>query len=158
MILDKLVEFASATSAILAVGSAIIGNVPDTQIGSLNTLLNLGDGEPVFLVIQVQTSFAGGTTNFDLVSDSTADLNTSRTVHWSSGAIAAATLAAAAAGSPTPSYALVTRLPMQSTYERYLGLWQTVAGSNVTAGKINAFLTKDVRRYLAHAGTPSANP
>lgn len=142
-------------------GGEVLGNVVDTQIGSLNTLLNIGDGQPTYLEIQVPlTSLVGtgATVQFQLVSDSTADLNTSRTVHLDTGAVAIASLVAAAAGSVTPSYSFVQRMAMQSTYERYLGLWVTVAVANVTAGKVNAFLTKDVRRFLAHAGTPSANP
>jgi hypothetical protein len=42
------------------------------------------------------------------------------------------------------------KLPSGS-YERYLGLWETVATANVTAGKINAFLTSDPALYRAYA-------
>ena len=44
----------------------------------------------------------------------------------------------------------VAPLPSGS-YERYLGPWETVATANVTAGKINAFLTSDPALYRAYA-------
>jgi len=37
---------------------------------------------------------------------------------------------------------LVQKLP-RGTYERYLGIWCTVATAALTAGKVNAFLTCD---------------
>lgn len=133
MFLDERNEFCDATSAILAIGNAIIGDVIDRQANT-NTLIDLGTGEPVYLVIQVATAFVGGTTDLALRSDSVAALTASPTTHWTSGAIAAATLVA--------GYTIVVALPMQMTYERFLGIWETVAGANVTAGAINAFLTK----------------
>lgn len=142
MIFDEFNEFADATSAILAVGNAIIGDVID--LGATPTLRNLGAGEGMYLVLQVDTTFvgAGATVTFDLVSDSTANLATSKTTHVSTGAIPLATLAA--------GYTKVIPLPVEATYERYLGLWETVATANVTAGKINAFLAKDVSAWTAY--------
>ena len=106
---------------------------------------DLGAGEPVYLVIQVDTEFAGanGTVQLQLCSDSTADLATSKTVHLDTGAIPVATLVA--------GYTKVMALPMEATYERYLGLWETVATTNISAGKINAFLTHDVAKWKAYA-------
>lgn len=142
MFLDERNEFCDATSAILAVGNAIIGDVMD--LGSAPTLRDIGDGEPVYLVLQVDTAFVGATATiqFQLCSDSTADLATSKTVHLDTGAIAVATWAA--------GYTKVMALPPEATYERYLGLWETVGTANVTAGKINAFLTRDVARWTAY--------
>lgn len=141
MILDERNEFCDATSAVLNIGNAIIGDVIDT--GAAPTLKNLGSGEPLYLVIQVTTAFVGATATikFDLLSDSTADLATSPTTHYTTGAIAVATWAA--------GYTKVVALPDEVTYERYLGLWETVATANVTAGAINAFLTHDVARFTA---------
>lgn len=141
MILSKFDQFCSATSAILAIGNAIIGDVMD--LGATPTLRDVGNGEDVYLVIQVITTFVGATstTQFDLVSDSTANLATSKTTHWSTGAIPVATLVA--------GYQKVITLPVDSTYERYLGIWETVATANVTAGAINAFLTRDPAKWTA---------
>lgn len=133
MIIDDRNEFCDATSAILNVGNAIIGDVID--LGSSPTLHDIGNGAPLYLVIQVDTTFVGATstTTFDLCSDSTANLATSKTTHVSTGAIPVASLVA--------GYTKIIALPAEVRYERYLGLWETVATANVTAGKINAFLT-----------------
>lgn len=141
MILDERTEFCDATSAILNVGNAIIGDVID--LGSSPTLQDIGNGDPLYLVIQVDTTFVGATstTTFDLCSDSTANLATSKTTHVSTGAIPVASLAA--------GFTKIIALPIEATYERYLGLWETVATANVTAGKINAFLTTTPAKWTA---------
>lgn len=146
MILDERTEFCDATSAVLAVGNAIIGDVVDLKSPTTNpnTTVDL-EGSDLYLVIQVDTTFVGATstTKFELASDSTADLATSKTVHYATAAIPVATLVA--------GYVVcAVKLPSGS-YERYLGLWETVATANVTAGKINAFLTKDPALYRAYA-------
>jgi len=46
-------------------------------------------------------------------------------------------------------YTKIYALPAEATYERYLGLWHTVATGNLSAGKINAFLTHDVAKWSA---------
>lgn len=139
MILDERTEFCDATSAVLNIGNAIIGDVID--LGA--TLQDIGNGQPVYLVIQVDTAFVGtnSTTTFDLCSDSTANLATSKTTHVSTGAIPVASLVA--------GFTKIIALPIEATYERYLGLWETVATANVTAGKINAFLTTTPAKWTA---------
>lgn len=141
MIFDERTEFADATSAILNIGNAILGDVVD--LGAEPTLRDIGNGAPLYLVLQVATTFVGATstTQFDLVSDSTANLATSKTTHVSTGAIPVATLVA--------GYTKVIPLPIEATYERYLGLWETVATANVTAGAINAFLTQTPHGWVA---------
>jgi hypothetical protein len=143
MILDERTEFCDATTGAINIGNAIIGDVID--LGATPTLQDIGGGQPVYLVIQVDTAFAGasGTVAFDLVSDSAAALTTSKTTHVSTGAIAVATLVA--------GYTKVIALPNEAVYERYLGLWETVATTNMSAGKINAFLTLDAARWVAAA-------
>jgi hypothetical protein len=142
MILDERLEFADATSAILNVGNAILGDVIDLKSPTTdpNTTVDLF-GACMWLVIQVDTTFVGvgATVQFQLCSDSTADLATSKTVHWDSGAIALATLVA--------GYRVCAICLPSGSYERYLGLWETVAVANVTAGKVNAFLTCDPALY-----------
>lgn len=141
MYLDERTEFADAESCILAIGNEIRGDVID--LGSAPTLRDIGNGQPVYLVLQVSTAFVGATSTsqFQLLSDSTANLATSATTHWDSGAIPVATLVA--------GYTLVIPLPIEATYERYLGLWHTVATANVTAGEINAFLTLDPHGWVS---------
>lgn len=143
MILDERNEFCDATSGAINIGNAIIGDVID--LGATPTLRDIGAGEPIYLVIQVDTTFVGasGTVKFELASDSTADLATSKTVHLATAAIPVATLVA--------GYQVAYALPQEVTYERYLGLWETVATTNMSAGKINAFLTTAVAKYTAYA-------
>jgi hypothetical protein len=146
MILDERNEFCDAASAVLNIGNALIGDVIDLKSPTTNpnTTVSL-EGSDVYLVIQVDTTFVGATstTKFELCSDSTADLATSKTVHFATDAIPVASLVA--------GYLVAcVKLP-HGAYERYLGLWQTVATANVTAGKINAFLTSDPAIWRAYA-------
>lgn len=144
MILDELTEFADASTLVgTAAATAVLGDVID--LGS--TSRDIGNGEPIYLVIQIDTAVAatGGAANvtFKLVSDSTANLATSPTVHWASAAIAKGTLVA--------GY-LVTAVALPyGTYEQYLGVTFTPDTNDTTAGKANAFLTKDVAKWAPYA-------
>jgi hypothetical protein len=140
MILDERTEFADA----LAVTASAISDVID--LGATPTLRNLGGGESLYLVVGVDTSATAAgaaTVTFSLESDSTADLATSATVHYTSAAIGKATLVAGYT-------AVVVELP-SGQYERYLGVRFTVATGPLTAGKFNAFLTTDPSRWQAYA-------
>lgn len=143
MYLDAKNEFSDAQ----AVTSTIISsNVID--LGATNTLKDIGVGEDVWLVVQTQTaatdSGSDATLTVTLESDSTANLATSATVHYSTGALAFA------AFSPAGTVLAAVRLPSGS-YERYLGVRYTVASGPLTAGKFDAFLTKDVQKWQAYA-------
>ena len=148
MILDERLEFADAAAIALAVGNAILPNSDVIDLGATPTLRDLGAGEPLWLVLQVDTVFgdtgAAGTgyVTIDLVSDSAAALTTSKTTHWTSGAIIVGTWVA--------GYTIAIPLPSAVTYERYLGLWMTVGTTNIISGKLNAFLTHDVAKYTAY--------
>lgn len=145
MIIDSFLEMCDATSAIANVGNAILGDVID--LGETPTLKDIGVGEPIYLVIQVDTTFSDAadagtaTVQFQLCSDSTSNLATSKTVHIDTGAIPIASL--------VKGYTLAYGLPLTNTYERYLGIWETVGTTNLDAGKVNIFLTKDVARWIA---------
>lgn len=141
MILDDRLEFADALSCGANV-NAILGDVID--LGATPTLRDIGNGEPLYLVIQVDTAIVGttSTVQWQLASDSTADLATSKTVHLDTGAIAEATLVA--------GYTIAIALPIAATYERYLGIWQTVGTNELSAGKVNIFLTRDVAKWTAY--------
>lgn len=142
MILDERLEIADALTCVANVGNAILGDVID--LGANPTLRDIGNGEPLYLVIQVDTAVVGttSTVQWQLASDSTANLATSKTVHVDSGAIAEATLVA--------GYTLIYPLPIGATYERYLGIWQTVAVNNLSAGKVNIFLTREPAKWTAY--------
>lgn len=143
MILDLLFTFAAATALNTgAAGTYLVGNVVD--LGALPVLKDIGIGEAVWCVISIDTTATSGgsaTGDFKIVSDSTADLATSPTLHASTGPLAVATLIAG-------TVIKAIRLPSDS-YERYLGLTQTTAVAAFTAGKINAFLTKDYAKWTS---------
>lgn len=146
MIIDSLNEFCDATAlSTAATGIANVGNIID--LGAAHR--DIGNGEDVYLVIQVDTavtSAGAATVEFDLVSDSTTTIavDGSATVHWRSAAIPKATLVA--------GYTMVVELPNEApTYERYLAVQQNVGTAALTAGKINAFLVKDKYGWQAYA-------
>lgn len=142
-------ELFSDAQAVTA--TAISTNVLDLNAASgtnVPLLQDIGIGEPIYLVVTTVTtatdSGSDATLTVTLESDSTANLATSPTVHISTGALAFATFANAG------SVLLAAALPI-GNYERYLGVRYTVASGPLTAGAFNAFLTKDVQRYINYA-------
>lgn len=128
--------------------TAISENVIDTAYSGTAPLANLGDGKvPLYLVVLTQTTCtdtsSDATLTVTLESDSTADLATSATVHFSTGAIAFASFAAAG------TQICAVALP-HGNYERYVGVRYTVASGPLTAGKFDAFLTTDVQAYRSY--------
>lgn len=144
MILDERAEFCDATSLNTgAAASYLIGDVMD--LGS--TSRDIGTGEDLYVVIRVDTTATSGgsaTGAFHLASDAQAAIavDGSATYHLSTAAIAVASLTAG-------TTVLAARLP-SGTYERYLGILQTTAVAAFTAGKVNAFLTKDIAKYTIY--------
>lgn len=139
MILDERLEFCDATALNTgAAGSYLLGDVIDLGAAAPG---DIGQGEPLYLVITVDTlptSGGSATANFTLASDAQAAIATdgSATVHATTGAQTIANLAA--------GKKFVLAVPMEgNVYERYLGILQTTAVAAFTAGKINAFLTLD---------------
>jgi hypothetical protein len=154
MILDERTEFADAVSLNTgAAGTYNIGDVIDTLVGSLNTTINQGNGQNLYLVISVDTSIitggAAGTVQFRLVSDAVATPDTSTaTVHYTSKAFV--TDDDALNELDAGATAVVVALP-HGSYERYLGIQQITGTTAITAGKINAFLTPDPSAWRAYA-------
>lgn len=144
MIIDNRTELADAAAIALNIGNAIMPNSDVIDLGATPTLRDLGSGEPLWLVIQVDTSLvgSGASVQLQLVSDSVAALTTSRTIHIDTGAIAITSL--------TAGYLKAYALPIEATFERYLGLWMTVYTANVTAGAISAYLVKDVSAWRTY--------
>jgi hypothetical protein len=143
MILDERGEFCDAIA--LNTGGAasyLVGDVIDLG----GTSQDIGTGEPLYLVIQVDTTATSGgaaTGQFHLCSDAQAAIavDGTATYHFSTGAIPVATLVAG-------YQVCAVRLP-SGAYERYLGIVQTTAVAAFTAGKINAFLTHDISKWSA---------
>lgn len=142
MIIDARAEFSNAQAV---TATAISANVLD--LGALPALRDLGPGEGPYLVVQTETtctdSGSDATLTLTLESDSTADLATSATVHYSSGAIAFASFA------PAGSRVAIVELP-HGNYERYLGVRYTIGSGPLTAGKFDAFLTLDPAAWQSY--------
>lgn len=154
MLLDKQNEFSDSQAVtVTAISTNVIDTLP--MANNPNLVQNLGasaNQANAFLVIQVDTTFTAagaGTLTISLESDSTANLATSPTVHYTSAAIALAGLV----GGTT---ILVIPLP-SGNYERYLGLRYTVGTGPMTAGAISAFITRDIQTWRPYASASASN-
>jgi len=98
---------------------------------------DLGPGKQIDLLVQVTETFNTLTSlTFTLETSDAVGLTSSR-VHWSSGAVALASLVA---GYKVP----IIRLPL-GPHLRYMGLRYTVGGTNPTLGKITAGIVAAVQ-------------
>lgn len=145
MIIDSSLEFCDATAlSTSGTGTTAVGNTID--IGNPR---DIGHGEPVYLVIAVDTavtSAGSATVQVHLASDAQDPIASdgSASVHWSSDPISKDLLVA---GFPIA----VLALPGEGVaYERYLGLLTTVGTAALTGGAINAFLTSDPHGWRAY--------
>lgn len=115
-------------------GTAVSDSVID--LSSTNLLKDLGAGRPLYMVFKVTTvldsSGEAATLTITLESDDNTSLS-SATTHWSSGSIAEATLVA--------GYTKIVPLPVEKTYQRYLGVRYTVGTENFTSGNVSCYLT-----------------
>jgi hypothetical protein len=146
MILDDRLEFCDAVALNTgAAGTYLLGDVIDLQLAAGG---DIGSGEPIYLIITVDTTATSGgsaTGEFVLASDAQAAIATdgSATQHATTGPIAVANL--------TVGRKFVFALPLEgNAYERYLGILQKTAVAAFTAGKINAFLTIDPTGWKAY--------
>jgi hypothetical protein len=153
MILDERLEFADATSVAAAAGTALIGDVIDLQVAR-----DIGNGQPVYLVIttatEIITGGVAGTVKFQLVSDAQAAIavDGSATVHLDTGTFVTDDAAANSAQLNAGGVIACIALPLQGpVYERYLGILCITATTTTTAGAINAFLTLDPTGWKAYA-------
>lgn len=145
-ILDSNLEFADAVSVAAGAGTALIGDVIDLSA----VQRDVGNGEPMYFVINVDTEIitggSAGTIVFTLASDAAAAIATdgTATIHYQSHDFITDDVAANSPELNAGGYPVVIALPLEGVpYERYLGVLATIATTTVTAGKINAFLTMD---------------
>ena len=145
MILDERTEIADAVSLNTgAAGTYLIGDQIDLTVAR-----DVGNGQPVYLVITVDTTATSGgsaTGTFVLASDASASIATdgSATEHFRTSAFPLASMTAGTVLACVP-------LPLEGTvYERYLGLLQITGTAAFTGGKVNAFLTFDPSKYKAY--------
>ncbi len=153
MILDERNEFADAVSVAAAAGTALIGDVIDLGTASRD----IGAGEDLYLMITTDTEIitggSAGTIKFQLASDAQAAIATdgSATVHFDTGTIVTDDAAANDNRLNAGGVIACVALPQGAVYERYLGILAVIATTTVTAGKINAFLTKDPSAWRPYA-------
>lgn len=126
-------------SAQAITATAISTNVIDLrQPSGAPALVDNGipGGAGLWLVVQTIQAFNTLTSlTITLESDSAAGLATAPVVHFSTGAIALASLTA---------NTILARVPLPSaSYKRFLGLRYTVTGTNPTQGSLLAHLTFD---------------
>ena len=135
MLIDSRLEFADAVDVSASAGTALAGDVID-----LGVARDIGQGQPLYLVIQVTTLFASGgsaTVDFRLRSDGVEAIHaTSSTAHLSTGPLAFALL--------TLGVRYVIPIPPEgSAYEQFLGVQVITATATTTAGSVNLFLTTE---------------
>jgi uncharacterized membrane protein len=155
MIMDERLEFADAVSVAAAAGTALIGDVID--LGSVAR--DIGQGQPVYLVITTDTEIitggTAGTVKFQLVSDAQAAIavDGTATVHIDTGTFVTDDAAANSAQLNAGGVIFAGPIPLEgNVYERYIGILAITATTTTTAGKINAFLTltpPTTRRHYA---------
>ena len=160
MILDERLEFGDALAVAGAAGAKVaIGDAIDLSVmlggaaGSTALAPDVALGEELFFVINVDTEVitagAAGTVAFSLNSNATADLAGTPTEHFITDAIVTDDAAVNDARLNAGGTICAIRLPIGS-YQRYLVLGETVGTTAITAGKINAFLTKDLSKNVAY--------
>ena len=152
-ILDESLEFADAVSVAAAAGTALIGDVIN-----LEQLGDIGAGEPIYLVITTDTEIItggiAGTIKFILASDAQAAIATdgSASVHIDTGTFVTDDSAANDSQMNAGGVIFCGPLPMEGrAYEQYLGILAVIATTTVTAGKVNAFLTRNPAKWRAYA-------
>lgn len=126
-------------------GTANVGDYID--LGAANA--DPGNGQPVYLVIQVDTAADGGgggnaTVAFQLASDSTTSVATNgdQTIHFTSDEFTAAQL--------TAGRTFIYPLPVgEPAYERYMQLQLVTGTEGEDALTAHAFLTLDPSRWAA---------
>lgn len=142
MILDALLQFSNAQDLSSGTDTGVLSTYSvDLQKASQD----LGAGIPLFILVMVTTAFegSGDTLDVEYVSDSTADLATSLSVHRVLGTFAAESAAGTRILAPVPV--------VDNAMERYFGLRYYARGSGaLTAGAVDAFIVKDPYQYYSH--------
>lgn len=144
MIIDSRLELCDAVALNTgAAGTYLIGSQPDLGLAPSD----VGNGEQMYLVLQVDTTATSGgsaTLAVSLASDDSASVSTTTsTVHFTTPVYPVASLAA--------GFTRVFALPIGVVYEQFLGLLQVTGTAAFTAGKVNAFITRDPTGWRALA-------
>lgn len=115
-----------------------------TNLIDLGQARDIGTGETIYFVIQVDTAFTDSSSN----STMTITLETDDNASFSS-ATTAQTIGTFAALSAAGTR-LVARLQPSAINERYLRVKYTVANGDLSTGKFTAFLTHNIDSYTSY--------
>jgi hypothetical protein len=138
MILDAQLMLSDAQAVTAAAGS--------TNTIDLSTVRDIGSGEPLYLVVSVQTALTDGGSN---TGTTVALQGDSTTTFTPDGTFTIGSFPQAAAAGTTIIHKLNPgSAPLQFQYIRLL---YTPTGANLTGGAFDAFITKDISRYVAYA-------
>jgi hypothetical protein len=145
MILDERTEFFDNTACQNEAGTDLIGDVIDLTLAR-----DVGQGQPVYLMVSIDTAADGGagagaTVAFQLASDSVAAIATdaTQTIHFTSAAFTAAQLTAGA------FFQFV--VPAEGlAYERYLGVQTVTAVEGEDALVASAWLSLDPHGWQSY--------
>lgn len=142
MILDERLTFGVSTDLDAEASTVLAANQID--LGSAPTLKDIGNGQPVYAYFVVTEAFTDGgdsaTLTVKICSDDTASIHaTTSTVHYASAAMLKAAL--------TIGKKWCVPLPVEATYERYLGVNYVIETAGFDAGMITSGLTLDPTGY-----------
>lgn len=122
----------------------ITATAASEDLVDLGTERRIGTGEPLYLVAIVDEAFtdagSDSTVTVTLETDATAAFPSATTL-FTLGTFGAL----AAIGSR-----LIARLPAEGLFEQFHRLQYTVAGGDLSTGKITAFLTHDIDAFTAY--------
>lgn len=161
MILDERAEFCDEVSMIKTAGASyLLGDVIDLEM----TGLDVGKSADLWLVIstgatEIITGGSAGALTFSLCSDAQAAIavDGSQTTHFTTGSLVTDDAAANSAALNAGGIIAAVKLPIGApAYERYLGIVCTVTTTNITAGTVNAYLTRDPSAVLGRMHYPDA--
>jgi hypothetical protein len=140
MITDARNTFCEGADITASTGTQAIGDVID-----LGAPRDLGQGQPLYLVVVVTENVTGGSVEFVVASDASSSIATdgSASEHAGTGAQPAADM--------NVGTTLVVPLGTGTVeYERYLGVLQKTTSNTINAGKVDAFLTMDPTGWKAY--------
>lgn len=137
MMYDVLARFAENFDQDLETGTALLTSQIDLGAAGVD----IGDGQPVYLVCVVEETFTDGgdsaTLELRLVSDDTASIHASTsTLHLSTGTMLKAQLVAG-----NVLWWVVPHGNTAKPYERYLGVNAVTGTAGFDAGEITVFLS-----------------
>ncbi len=148
MIIDALLQFSGSIVGNTVTGQSLVGtgtitstNVIDLAgVGVGNTARDIGMGEDTEIVVEVSTTFAGGTSlQVQLVTSDDAAVSVNVTPIMLSPVFLEASLVAGA-----QLLLQVDRAALSNAARRYLALQYIVVGTN-TAGAVTATIAKNVQ-------------